>query len=167
MNPSTNVARLRQPHEVDDPLTEVLRAGARRLLAQAIELEAEAFLAGMRDLTLPDGRARLVRHGRGPERMIQTGIGPIAVSRVKVRDRGATGEADRVRFASTILPRWARRTRSLDALLPVLYLRGVSTGDFQEALAGAPGHGRPEPLAVGDRAAGGGVAGRVRALAAA
>src|SRR5215212_1326359 len=143
MNPSTNVVRLRQPHEVDDPLTEVLRAGARRLLAQAVELEAEAFLAGMRDLTLPDGRARLVRHGRGPERMIQTGIGPVAVSRVKVRDRGATGEADRVRFASTILPRWARRTRSLDALLPVLYLRGVSTGDFQEALAALLGTDAP------------------------
>jgi putative transposase len=55
MNPSTNVVRLRQPNEVDDPLTEVLRAGARRLLAQAVELEAEAFLAGMRDLTLPEG----------------------------------------------------------------------------------------------------------------
>jgi putative transposase len=143
MNPSTNVVRLRQPNEVDDPLTEVLRAGARRLLAQAVELEAEAFLAGMRDLTLPDGRARLVRHGRSPERMIQTGIGPVAVSRVKVRDRGATGVADRVRFASTILPRWARRTRSLDALLPVLYLRGVSTGDFQEALAALLGTDAP------------------------
>jgi len=131
MSTSTNVVRLRQPDEIDDPLTEVLRAGARRLLAQAVELEAEAFLASMQDLKLPDGRDRLVRHGHGPERIVQTGIGPVAVARVKIRDRGATGEADRVRFASTILPRWARRTRSLDALLPVLYLRGVSTGDFR------------------------------------
>jgi putative transposase len=127
MNTSTNVVRLRQPDAIEDPLTDVLRAGARRLLAQAVELEAEAFLAGMRELKLPDGRDRLVRHGHGPERLIQTGIGPVAVSRVKIRDRGAVGGADRVRFSSAILPRWARRTRSLDALLPVLYLRGVST----------------------------------------
>ncbi len=67
--------------------------------------------------------------------MIQTGTGPIAVSRVKIRDRGAATSQERVRFSSSFLPKWARRTRSLDSLLPVLYLRGVSTGDFQEALA--------------------------------
>ena len=143
MNTDSNVVRLRQPDEVDDPLTDVLRAGARRLLAQAVELEAEAFLADMRDLTLPDGRARLVRHGHGPERTIQTGIGPVAVSRVKIRDRGAASAAERVRFSSSILPKWARRTRSLDALLPVLYLRGISTGDFQEALAALLGRDAP------------------------
>ena len=74
----SNVVRLRQPEEIDDPLTEVLRAGARRLLAQAVELEADAFLTAMQELRLPDGRARLVRHGHGPERAIQTGIGPVA-----------------------------------------------------------------------------------------
>jgi putative transposase len=135
MNETTSIVRLRQPDDFDDPLTQILRAGARRLLAEAIEREAEVFLAQMRDLKLPDGRERLVRHGHGPERTIQTGIGPVEVSRVKLRDRGATSEADRIRFTSAILPRWARRTRSLDALLPILYLRGVSTGDFQEALA--------------------------------
>ena len=67
----------------------------------------------------------------------------MSVSRVKIRDRGAVGGADRVRFSSAILPRWARRTRSLDALLPVLYLRGVSTGDFQEALAALLGKDAP------------------------
>ena len=154
MNTSNNVVRLRQPDEIDDPLTDVLRAGARRLLAQAVELEAEAFLAGMRELKLPDGRDRLVRHGHGPEREIQTGIGPVAVSRVKIRDRGAVGGADRVRFSSSILPRWARRTRSLDALLPVLYLRGVSTGDFQEALAALLGKEAPN-CRFGDRPADG------------
>src|SRR5215218_3215696 len=135
MNDITSIVRFRQPDDIDDPLTQILRAGARKLLAEAIEREAEVFLAQMRDLKLPDGRERLVRHGHGPERTIQTGIGPVDVSRVKLRDRGATSEADRIRFTSAILPRWARRTRSLDALLPVLYLRGVSTGDFQEALA--------------------------------
>ena len=143
MNTDTKVVRLRQPDEIDDPLTDVLRAGARRLLAQAIELEADAFLADMRDLKLPDGRARLVRHGHGPEREIQTGIGPVPVSRVRIRDRGATTAVDRVRFSSSILPKWARRTRSLDALLPVLYLRGVSTGDFQDALAALLGCDAP------------------------
>src|SRR5215203_5667435 len=92
MNTSTNVVRLRQPEEFEDPLTDILRSGARRLLAQAVELEAEAFLARMQDLKLPDGRDRLVRHGHGPERMIQTGIGPVAVSRVKIRDRGAASD---------------------------------------------------------------------------
>ena len=135
MNDITSIVRFRQPDDIDDPLTQILRAGARKLLAEAVEREAEVFLAQMRDLKLPDGRERLVRHGHGPERTIQTGIGPVDVSRVKLRDRGATSEADRIRFTSAILPRWARRTRSLDALLPVLYLRGVSTGDFQEALA--------------------------------
>ena len=83
-----------------------------------------------------------MRHGHGPERTIQTGIGPVAGSAVKIRDRGAdTGE--RIRFSSAILPKWARRTKSLDALLPVLYLRGVSTGDFQEALAALLGKDAP------------------------
>ena len=143
MDSPTNIVRLRQPEEIDDPLTEVLRAGARRLLAQAVELEAEAFLSAMQDLRLPDGRARLVRHGHGPERAIQTGIGPVPVARVRIRDRGAPSPEERIRFSSALLPRWARRSRSLDALLPVLYLRGISTGDFQEALAALLGKDAP------------------------
>ena len=97
----------------------------------------------MQDLRLPDGRARLVRHGHGPERAIQTGIGPVPFARARVRDRGASGSEDRVRFTSTLLPKWARRTHSLDALLPVLYLRGISTGDFQDALAALLGRDAP------------------------
>ena len=121
----------------------VLRSGARRLLSQAVEAEAEAFLATMKDMQLPDGRERLVRHGLGPERAIQTGIGPVEVQRVKLRDRGAAEGGERIRFTSAILPRWSRRTRSLDALLPILYLRGVSMGDFQEALAALLGKDAP------------------------
>ena len=113
----SNLVRLRQPDDIDDPLTEVLRAGARRLLVRAVELEAEAFLTGMQELKLPDGRARLVRHGHGPERQVQTGIGPVTVAQVKMRDRGAATAQDRIRFSSAILPKWARRTRSLDAQL--------------------------------------------------
>ena len=150
MTSDSTVVRLRQPEAVEDPLTAVLRNGARRLLAQAIEAEAEAFLAAMEDKRLPDGRERVVRHGQGPERAVQTGIGPVAVRRAKLRDRGAGEGGERIRFASTILPRWARRTRSLDALLPVLYLRGVAMGDFGEALAALLGEAAPNlsPSAV-------------------
>jgi putative transposase len=143
MTMNTTVIPLRQPDAVEDPLTTVLRSGARRLLAQAVEAEAEAFLATMKDRQLPDGRERLVRHGLGPERAIQTGIGSVEVQRVKLRDRGAGEGDERIRFTSAILPRWSRRTRSLDALLPILYLRGVSMGDFQEALGSLLGKDAP------------------------
>ena len=143
MTSSTTVVPLRQPETIDDPLTAILRSGARRLLAQAVEAEAEAFLAAMKGAPLPDGRERLVRHGHGPERQVQTGIGPVAVRRVKLRDRSPCKAAERIRFTSSLLPRWARRTLSLDALLPVLYLRGVSMGDFQEALGALLGKEAP------------------------
>ena len=100
MNENSNIVRLRQQGEVDDPLTDILRFGARQLLAQAVEMEAEAFLAAMKDLKLPDGRDRLVRHGHTPAREIQTGIGPVEVSRVKIRDRGAASEAGRTAQAN-------------------------------------------------------------------
>lgn len=149
MTTDTTVSAFRHPDTIEDPLTSVLREGARRLLAEAIEAEAETFLAAMQEKRLGDGRARFVRHGHGPERTIQTGIGPVPVRRTKVRDRGAdaddgSGEGgERVTFTSAILPKWARRTKSLDALLPVLYLRGISTGDFQEALAALLGKDAP------------------------
>lgn len=151
MSGDSKVVRLRQPDEIEDPLTAILRSGARRLLEQAIEAEVASFLALMKDLTLPDGRERVVRHGHGPERTIQTGIGAVAVRRAKVRDRGGEEDGERVRFTSAILPRWARRTKSLDALLPVLYLRGVSTGDFQDALSALLGKDAPNlsPSVIG------------------
>src|ERR1700749_5220182 len=127
---------------IDDPLTEILRAGARRLIAQAVEAEFETFLTSTAELVLPDGRRRVVRHGHDPVRAIQTGIGPIEVQKPKARDRAA-GSGERIRFTSNILPKWARRTKSLDALLPVLYLRGISAGDFQEALAALLGTDAP------------------------
>lgn len=143
MTSNITVVPLRQPDAVNDPLTAVLRDGARRLLAQAVEAEAEAFLTSMQDARLADGRERIVRHGHGPERVIQTGIGPVEVRRVKLRDRASGENGERIRFTSAILPRWARRTRSLDALLPILYLRGVSMGDFQEALVALLGKDAP------------------------
>jgi putative transposase len=141
---NTTIIPLRQPDTIDDPLTDVLRSGARELLAKAVEAEVEVFLAAHASLRTSDGLKRIVRHGHGPERQVQTGIGPVAVRRPKVRDRGCDEtDGDRIRFSSAILPKWARRSVSLDALLPILYLRGISTGDFQEALSALLGQKAP------------------------
>jgi len=127
---------------VSDPLLAVLREGARRMLMQAVEAEVEAFLAAHAELTDGQGRRRLVRNGHAPERQIQTGIGPLEVRRPKVRDRGVAGE-EPIRFTSAILPAYLRRTRNLEELLPWLHLKGVSTGQFAEALAALLGPEAP------------------------
>jgi putative transposase len=142
MNES-KVVSLRQKDEIDDPLTDILRCGAKRLVQQAVEAEFAAFLAAHAELELPDGRRRVVRHGHDPVRPIQTGIGPVEVAKPKARDRGAATADARIRYVSSILPKWARRTKSLDVLLPALYLRGISTGDFQEVLTALLGKDAP------------------------
>src|SRR5215217_1193527 len=110
MTSDSTVVPLRQPDDIDDPLTTILRSGARQLLARAIEAEAEAFLARMKGMRLPDGRERVVRHGHGPERAVQTGIGPVAVRRVKLRGRGGG-------VRSPMVPRMSStgRARNMDA----------------------------------------------------
>jgi putative transposase len=129
----TNVFQLSQPGDFADPLTEVLRKGARALLAQAVEAEVATLLSRYADETTDDGRKRLVRHGHLPEREIMTGIGPVGVRCPRVRDRVGEG-SQRIRFSSAILPPYARRSKSLEVLIPILYLKGISTGDFEEAL---------------------------------
>jgi putative transposase len=116
-----------------DALTDVIRGGARMLIEQAIEAELAALLAAVADQKLEDGRARLVRHGHLPEREILTGVGPVAVKVPRVRDRKPG--ADKITFTPSILPRYLRKAKSVEELLPWLYLKGVSTGDFSEALA--------------------------------
>ena len=110
MSRDTTVIAFRQPDNINDPLTELAREGARRMLAQVLVAEADAFVAMWKDLKLPDGRDRIVRHGHGPDRTIQTGVGPVEVRRAKVRDRHVGREA-KIRFSSSILPKWARRTK--------------------------------------------------------
>ena len=122
-----------------DPLTEVLQAGARELLAQAVEAEVSVFLGSHAALVDAAGRRRVVRNGYLPERFIQTGIGPVSVRQPRVRDRGDGA----IRFTSAILPRYLRRAKSLEDLLPWLYLKGISTGDFGEALAALLGSSAP------------------------
>jgi len=115
-----------------DALTDVLREGAQRLLAQAIEAEVADWIDGHADLRDGRGLRQVVRNGHLPEREVLTGIGPVPVRQPRVRDRRPPGEA--VRFSSQILPRYLRKTRSLEDLIPWLYLKGVSTGQFGEAL---------------------------------
>ena len=136
-----NVFALKNPavaNEVRDALTEVLQEGARSLLAQAIEAEVAEFLARHGDTRDATGRARLVRNGYLPERTIQTGLGDVPVKAPRVRDR-----AGQLRFRSSILPPYLRRTKTIEELLPWLYLKGISTGGFSEALAALLGRDAP------------------------
>ncbi len=138
------VVALRQPGSFsDDPLTDILRAGARQLLAQAIEAEVEGHISAHADLTDAQGRRRIVRHGHSPEREIQTGIGAVRVRSPRVRDRDPDAPGGRIRFTSSILPPYLRRAKSVEELLPWLYLKGISTGDFGEALAALLGSDAP------------------------
>ncbi len=114
-------------------MTEILREGAQRRLAQAIQEEVEAWVAERAELCDSNGRHLVVRNGYLPERKIATGVGEVAVTQPRVRDRRAAGEAEK--FTSTILPPYLRKTKSIEELIPWLYLKGISTGDFSEALA--------------------------------
>ena len=127
--------------EVKDPLTEICRVGAQEMLAEAIEVEVAEFLERHRGARDEQGRQRVVRNGSMPAREIQTGIGPVRVEMPRVRDRGKAEE--RIRFTSKVLPPYLRRTRSLEEMIPWLYLKGISTGDFSEALAALLGPDAP------------------------
>lgn len=119
-----------------DPLTELLRSGARDLISQAVEAELAEML-DLHNCKLEDGRASLVRNGYLPERTIQTGIGEVDIKVPKVRDRTGQG----VKFNSSLLPPYLRRTKNIEELIPWLYLKGISTGGFQEALSALLGDG--------------------------
>ena len=122
-----------------DPLTDVLREGARELLATAVQAEVSEFLATHKHLLDDEGRQRLVRHGFLPEREVMTGIGKVAVKVPRVRDRGADKDGAKIRFSSSLIPPYLRKSKSVEELLPWLYLKGISTGDFCEALAALVG----------------------------
>ena len=139
--PDDNVMTLENPALLADPLTEVLRQGARKLLAQVIEAEVESFMERHRELRDEASRARLVRNGYLPEREVQTGIGSVQVKAPRVHER--TEEGEKLRFHSGILPKYLRRSASLEELIPWLYLKGVSTGDFREALSALLGNNAP------------------------
>ena len=132
--PENTITQLPDPSGFSaDAFTDVLRNGARKLIEQAIHAELATLMAAFSKEKLEDGRARLVRHGHLPERKVMTGIGPVPVKVPRVRDR-KPGE-DKITFTPSILPRYLRKAKSVEELLPWLYLKGVSTGDFSEALA--------------------------------
>ena len=128
---------------VDDPITDILRSGARKLLAEALETEIEIFLSQYSDLKDALGRKRITRNGHLPAREIQTGIGPVAVKVPRARDRQPHNESDPIRFRSSLLPPYLKKTKSMEELIPWLYLKGVSTNDFSDALAALVGKDSP------------------------
>ena len=125
------VVRFRKPDTVRDALTELLREGAQRLLKQAVQAELEEFLAACAERCDEHGRAAVVRNGHLPEREVLTGIGPVAVRVPKVRSR----TEEPVVFRSSLVPPYVRKAKSVEAALPWLYLRGISTGQMQQALS--------------------------------
>lgn len=129
---TTNADSLPLPTE-KDVLTEVLRQGATQLLAQAIQAEVAAYLDARSTVRDGAGRQQVVRNGYLPQRTILTGLGPVEVRQPRVQDRRPAGQ--REKFSSAILPPYLRKTRSIEELIPWLYLKGLSTGDFSEALA--------------------------------
>jgi len=128
---------------VDDPITDILRQGTRKLLAEALHAEIESFLSQYSDLKDDRGCMRVTRNGYLPEREIQTGIGPVQVKVPRVRDRQSDNKSERIRFTSFILPPYLRKTKSMEELMPWLYLKGISTGDFREALGALVGKDAP------------------------
>lgn len=127
---------IERPEEIaGDALTALLRQGAKSLIAEAVEAELESMLAIYRHEKLADGREALVRNGYLPERTIQTGVGDVEIKVPKVRDRSKQG----IKFNSSLLPPYMKRTKSMEELIPWLYLKGISTGGFQEALAALVG----------------------------
>jgi putative transposase len=131
---SDNLIAFQSPEPTEtfhDALSELVRTGARQIIAQAVEAELQEFLAQYIDQRDEQGRQVVVRNGYLPERTIQTGIGDVEVKVPKVRDRSSRG----IKFNSRLLPPYLKRATSVEEVLPWLYLKGVSTGDFSEALA--------------------------------
>jgi putative transposase len=126
-----------------DILDEILRMGARRMLIAACEAEVEGYVAQYSDVRDESGRRLVVRNGYCPERSIQTGLGSIEIRRPRINDRRVDEDGKRIQFTSKILPPYLRRTKSVEELLPWLYLKGISTGDFSEALAALLGKDAP------------------------
>lgn len=128
-----NVVAFEKPAEFKhDMLTEVLRQGAQKLLGVAVEVEVAEFLSKYRGLTTDEDKRRFVRNGYLPERAIQTGIGDVLVKVPRVRDRAF--KKDGLTFGSSVIPKYLRRTGDMNELLPLLYLKGISTNDFVAAL---------------------------------
>ena len=127
-----NLIEFKKPEAITDLLTDIARRGAKEMLAAALDFEVQAFLEAHQHDKTPNGEPRLIRNGYLPERPIQTGIGVIDVKVPRVRDKASE---DKIKFNSSIVPPYLRRSKSIEEFLPLLYLKGISTGDFQETLS--------------------------------
>jgi len=143
MAEATKIHDIHQPPSSQITLDELLREGARRLLQSAIEQEVAAYIDAHATELDEDGHRLVVRNGRAPARNLQTGVGPIPVTRPRVDDRRVDEDGNRLRFESALLPPYLRRSKSIEELLPWLYLKGISTGDFSEALQALVGADAP------------------------
>lgn len=148
MNESTAPALELPATTSQDVLTEILRDGAQRLLSQAVEAEVETWIEYHKHVTDEDGRRQVVRNGRLPKRGLITGLGRIEVTQPRVFDRRGPAASDEhgrpvAPFRSKILPPYLRKTRSVEELIPWLYLKGISTGDFSESLQALLGPNAP------------------------
>jgi len=126
-----NVISLERPEENEDILTRMLRQGAQELISKAVQAELNHFLDQYQDVVDDQGRKSVIRNGYQPERKLMTGVGPVDIQVPKTRDKSGQG----IHFRSELLPPYIKRTKSIETLLPWLYLKGISTGDFSEALA--------------------------------
>lgn len=132
MGKSSRISQIGPEESSQDVLTEVLRNGCRKILKDALEVEIAEFLEEYRELRTSEGKQRIVKNGYHRERMIQTGIGEVPARVPRGRDQEGGREA--IKYSSKLLPPYLRRTKSIDDLLPWLYLKGISTGDFSDAL---------------------------------
>jgi transposase-like protein len=128
-----------QIEEVEDVITEICRKGAREMLATALNVEVETYLAEHAAIRDDKNRRLVVRNGYMPERKLQTGLGDIAIRQPRIEDRRNDANGQRVRFRSQIFPPYLRKTKQIEELIPWLYLKGISSGDFSEALAALVG----------------------------
>ena len=143
MNQSTLLSANQVAQGSDDVLTSIIREGAKRLIAVALEAEVESYIQQFTEERDDAGRRLVVRNGHCTERQIQTGVGPVPIERPRVNDRREDEDGKRIKFTSSILPPYLRRTKSLEELIPWLYLKGVSTGGFEEALGALLGSEAP------------------------
>jgi putative transposase len=138
---TTNEAQVATEVNVHGVIEQIAREGAQRVLQAALEAEVEEHLGRYRDLQDKAGRQAVVRNGHAPQRTILTGVGPVTVTRPRVDERKAKGQEEHEVFSSAILPRFLRRTPTLEGALATLYLKGISTNDFPTALAAILGQG--------------------------
>ena len=131
------------PQQTSDVLTDILRRGAQDLLSQAVKAEVAVYIDAHSGLQDNRGYRLVVRNGHLPEREIQTPLGQITIKQPRVNDKRLGAEGQRFKFTSAILPAYLRRTKSLEELIPWLYLKGISSGDFGDALSALLGKDAP------------------------